>query len=377
MKKLLMINEFQTKLVSNTYTEILNFDISNLDSDSLVEALFQSYSYVLENKIEDVVFIARNEVYGDLTELFYTMVTFARGELPFQTYVIPERYLKAIEKENLFIEDIMVKIDISKPRLSEYQVHLNDSCNLNCKGCGHFCPIVSEANFLDLEKYDRDLSQINKKFWGVGKIYLLGGEPLLHPQASKFAVVTRKHFPDADIRLYTNGLLLPKQSKEFWDIIRENAIHIEISVYAPTLSMFDRIEAVLQKNDAWEEAILWKNKQLFYKSKLLQSNGNKEEAFAKCSTKICHYLRDGYLALCPGILLRKIFWEHYNIDPQYIPEDNAINLYDESVTGWQIVEYFKQPNEACYFCGTSQCFDWDTRTMETAQITDWIVEQHL
>lgn len=379
MKKLVVINEFENRVISNEYDDIINVnitDISNMGMEPLKNLLLEIYDYIFENSVDDVVFMAKNERYCYLTELFYIIRGIKNGgeRGTFSIYIVPEKYLKRLQKENLIIEDIMMKIDILRPRLTEFQVHLNDNCNLNCKGCGHFCPIVHEANFLKLEEYDRDLSQINQKFWGVGKIYLLGGEPLLHPQVSEFAVITRRHFPDADIRLYTNGLLLNKQDGRFWRIIRENSIHIEISLYTPTLDMFDKIETVLKDNGVWEDAILWENKQQFSKGVLLQNNGNKEKVYEKCTSKICHFLRNGYLALCPSIFLRKYFWDYYDIEPQYKPEANAINLYDENITGRDILEYLHKPNEACCFCGTEEYFDWDTRTGNTAQIADWVVD---
>lgn len=358
-------------LDSKQYEDVANLNISDLHGNDLLETLHDSWAYLLENEIKDVLFIARNELYGYLTELFYII---SKGNTSYQMYIVPMRYQKDIEKEVFLVENIMLRVDITKPRLSEYQVHLNDNCNLNCKGCGHFCPIVTEPHFLDPEKYDSDLHQMNQKFWGVGKIYLLGGEPLLHPQAAEFAAITRKHFPDADIRLYTNGLLLAKQNDEFWNTIRENSIRIEISLYDPTLKMFDKIETILKENKVWEDAVLWKNKQHFAKGGLLKSNGNMEKAHEECTSRICHFLRDGYLAMCPAVFLRKIFWEQYNITPQYVPEANAINLYDQSITGRQILEYLKHPNEACLFCGTPQWYDWDTRTIETAEMLDWLVE---
>lgn len=366
-----LINEFETTIASNKYSDLACLNIAEMDKDSLIQAFLDVYDYILTNHVDDVVFIAKNEKYSALTELFKKI---HGGVYRFGIYIVPERFLKNICQENLMIEDIMYKIDPSKPRLSEFQVHLNDHCNLNCKGCGHFCPIVSEANYLDLSGYDSDLFQINQKFWGVGKIYLLGGEPLLHPQVCEFAEVTRKHFPDADIRLYTNGLLLDKQEDTFWEVIRQNNIHIEISVYQPTLVMFDKIEKVLREQDVWEDAIIWNNKQQFWKRGLLHRNGNKETAYEKCNSKSCHFLRNGYLALCPSVFMKEIFWDYYGMEHSYKPKDHAINLYDESITGEQIAEYLKTPNEACYYCGEPQLYDWDTRTKKTAEITDWAVD---
>lgn len=119
-----------------------------------------------------------------------------------------------------------------KPALSYLEVHLVDHCNLNCKGCDHFCPIADKW-FADSNSYARDLQQIRKLFSRIYQICLLGGEPLLHPKIADFLFITRSCFPKADIRIMTNGILLDSMPDSFWDACRETHTWIIFDVYPP------------------------------------------------------------------------------------------------------------------------------------------------
>ena len=82
--------------------------------------------------------------------------------------------------------------NLGKPRIPYLETHLCDHCNLNCKSCSHFCPLVTEPTFTDLEQYTKDIRVLSKKL-AIRTIRLMGGEPLLHPQdiASKLIHTNR------------------------------------------------------------------------------------------------------------------------------------------------------------------------------------------
>jgi len=102
-------------------------------------------------------------------------------------------------------------------------MHLTDHCNLNCKGCAHFAPIA-EKWFADPVEHERDMERLSQLVAGIKTIRLMGGEPLLHPKIEPFLVSTREKFPEANIRLVTNGLLLQKMKTTFWSACKANNI---------------------------------------------------------------------------------------------------------------------------------------------------------
>ncbi len=110
-------------------------------------------------------------------------------------------------------------------------IHLVDHCNLNCMYCSHLAPFANKY-FLDIKQFEKDLSAIPVFVRNKFKyIYLLGGEPLLHPRAIDIIKIARKYFPNKDIRFLTNGLLLSKMSKEFFQTLIDYHIFLDITQY--------------------------------------------------------------------------------------------------------------------------------------------------
>lgn len=112
-----------------------------------------------------------------------------------------------------------------------FEVHLTEHCNLNCKGCDNYSPLA-EKEFLDIEEFKRDCGRLSELFKGkIEELSLLGGEPLLHPQIADFLEISRKNFPIGEIRIITNGLLLPKMNEKFWENCRKYDIVISPTRY--------------------------------------------------------------------------------------------------------------------------------------------------
>jgi molybdenum cofactor biosynthesis enzyme MoaA len=70
------------------------------------------------------------------------------------------------------------------------------------------------------------LAQITNK--ELAYIKLIGGEPLLHPECHRLMQIVRRHFDKTAIVLLTNGILLTKQTEQFWESARDNNVWIAI-----------------------------------------------------------------------------------------------------------------------------------------------------
>jgi molybdenum cofactor biosynthesis enzyme MoaA len=51
----------------------------------------------------------------------------------------------------------------TKNILPYLEFHLTDHCNLNCKGCSHFCSIANE-NYLSMESFLKDMKRLSEIF---------------------------------------------------------------------------------------------------------------------------------------------------------------------------------------------------------------------
>jgi len=125
-----------------------------------------------------------------------------------------------------------------KPRPIEemtFEINLADHCNLNCQMCDHYSQL-SEENFVNMETFEKDLQQMGKLYGHqAAAITLLGGEPLLHKEIIKCLQIVRHEFPDAQLIILTNGLLLLKwelsPNGNLWQACKELGVCITVTLY--------------------------------------------------------------------------------------------------------------------------------------------------
>lgn len=118
---------------------------------------------------------------------------------------------------------------------------LSDYCNLNCKGCTHYSPLAPKE-FTPLVRLDEAMRRIaSLKGRPVPELYLIGGEPLLYPELPEAMEMMRRHFPVATLKLFTNGIALPRMTGGFWGACRDTDFVIAITRY-PVKVDYDSIE---------------------------------------------------------------------------------------------------------------------------------------
>ena len=108
------------------------------------------------------------------------------------------------------------------------EIQLCDRCNLDCAYCSHLSPI-SQPVRIGLDTLAEECHRLAKI--GFDEVNLMGGEPLLHPQVIEAIQLTRSILPDIKLIVSTNGLLLPRMSKEFWQCCRDNKVVLRITPY--------------------------------------------------------------------------------------------------------------------------------------------------
>ena len=242
--------------------------------------------------------------------------------------------------------------------------NLVEHCNLNCKGCLHYCPLVEEEVYVEVEQFNKDMHELARKLI-IGRLRLMGGEPLLHPQIDVFIKVARTAFPFTDIYLHTNGLLLPEMPEAFWQACRENRVRISISKY-PVITN--------DKASEWLELIENKNVKVggihlakeFFSKKNPEGNSDIELEHSLCTQKICVTLRKSKIYPC-----NECFIEHYNsyFGSNY-PVPPSIDIYINS--GEEIVQQLFKPFSACGFCSYSMkgIFPWEQSKKEK---NEWLI----
>jgi hypothetical protein len=226
---------------------------------------------------------------------------------------------------------------------------------LRCKGCGHFSNIAPEE-YGNLENYKRDLKRLKELFWGVRRLRLMGGEPLLNKNVSEFISATREAFPDANIRVVTNGLLLPGLDRSVLEVMNKYYVGFDISQYPPTSRIKEKIE--LRCVEADVEYAMSPLVEKFFDHRNLKGNSDKAQSFEKCAGKGCHFLENGKIAVCGSPILQRKYGDLLNRDLQ-IADGDIIDLYDGNLDGFKINERFSSPIDFCRYCKAEvEWFEW-------------------
>lgn len=267
------------------------------------------------------------------------------------------------------------KENTEKPLLTYLQVILIKTCNFNCKGCGHYANLFNKMteshDIYEIEDFKRDIKLVSENA-EVFRLRMLGGEPLLYPHLIESLEFTRECFPNSDIRLVTNGVLLLKAPAELLQRIYDNKIGLDISVYKPTYKVKKEIVARLDTfninynfeglDDGYIER--------FRKNVDLNKINNPQKSYDECPDKQCLTLMQGKLYKCPFETFSYKFFDYFGIPNM----NNYGHNIREGGINWDnlIFKLQRLPADACKYCSeTIESFDWDMSLDPSS--SDWTV----
>lgn len=249
------------------------------------------------------------------------------------------------------------------------EFNIVDQCNLNCKGCSQYSGLVKSTKFHDVNSLHMDLLQLKKFIQEIGAIKILGGEPLLHPDLEKIIEKTREVYPKSQISVWTNGLLIKKMNRSFWENVRDNNILIRISHYPELIGKENEIIKVLEENN-----VMYFLSPLVYSFHIkttLEPQGDVQKIFDACPWSREYSLYEGKLGACFLPFTTKYFNSYFGIN---LPVDGAIDLYDGSLTTEKLKKFLHTPFERCNYCKIdSKEIPWEKMGNES-HLQDWLYE---
>ena len=210
-------------------------------------------------------------------------------------------------------------------RISYIEYHVADHCNLNCKGCLHFAPLVNQEKFAVFDNVERDLTQLKSIIPYIDTIRILGGEPLLNPELTDYLKMTRKLYPLAEINIVTNGILLQKENDALISVLKEYHIGVDISVYPP---MFGKIDEVVSKILSKGITVTCTKPITEFFCPLDKRTGHAR--FTSEHHCVCPNLYDGALYVCYIMAYLRYFNAAFGTNLNDI--DGRINIYDSDLT---------------------------------------------
>lgn len=234
----------------------------------------------------------------------------------------------------------------SGPVLPIVEYHIAWHCNLKCKGCSHYSNLISEPVFGTIASFTQILARLRELFDDVLLIRLLGGEPLLNKDIGSFVLVSREHFPNAKIILFTNGLLIPQLDEQTLAVFRENKVIVNITNYLPTNAIKAQIKKVLSEHGI---AHMFNRNVSTYDYIVGETERDAEMNFRNCNQKCCHNLfDDGRLSVC-GQPLYYDGIKHKLEAKREVSDRDWIDIYKER-SGYEVLSKLHTPIPYCKYC---------------------------
>ncbi len=278
------------------------------------------------------------------------------------------------ETQSMYLHGIKVDCmpkENEKPYLVHLETHVCDHCNLNCKACNNFSPFVKEPSYADIGQFESDLKRLAELFSGIGRFFLLGGEPLLAPELCCDMIrCYRKYFPVNELRVLTNATLILTMKDEFWDCVRENDVIIHISLYPPVKERIGEIRERLESRKV--KYIVFKEVETFAKRLTLYPFEDEKFNNEHCGSAGCHYLRNGEISKCPDAMLVD-FMVGGNAELKNLALNERENLMRAS-DGWELIEKLEEYIDLCKKCTFKRIkrTKWE-RIENEADAMDWLV----
>lgn len=247
------------------------------------------------------------------------------------------------------------------------EFHIADQCNLNCAACQHFSGLVRNPHFPDFEKFSRDLKELNKYIKDIGRIRILGGEPLMNPEIEKYVALAHEVYPYSELYIVTNGILLESMPDSFFETMRENNARLALSLYPPFFEKLDEWKNYSSKHGVILECEGEIHE--FSKVQSLYPVSDENKKFFDCIQANCNNLYEGHIAACFLPFTIHYFNEYFD---KNIPATGAIDLYDDGLTTRILKEGLLKPFDTCRYCAEYKNTPW-RQISNPSILDDWIV----
>lgn len=277
-------------------------------------------------------------------------------------------YKELIDIEN-FIEKNCEVIDISST-YKYVEMHVQDDCNLNCKGCSHYSPLFEKGSVVDLIDFEKDVKSLKGIFKTIVRFRLLGGEPFLNQSLDKYIEVVRKYYPNTDLRICTNGLLYNTVQNNIIQSIIDNKVIIDVSMYKPTSMIIDKIIDFFEKRGI---PCVCNTKEVIeeFNTSFAERIGKKEYTY-RCvcgDNGICTNVYRGKASRCPTAMYLFKFNEYFGLN---FPEDGLIDM-NNHYTPQEFKHEIEKNFSLCKHC-ISFSTTWKSYADKKPNLSDWVAD---
>lgn len=267
-----------------------------------------------------------------------------------------------------------------KLKIGYAEFYITNVCNLSCPGCNRF----NNYRFRGTQRW-QDYAN-DYRAWAqdldIGHIGILGGEPLLNPDALDWIAGIHSLWPKQLCKIVTNGFHLPRV-KGLYDFL---AAHLSVKIwlgihnkmhkpevmtilknflqaplqfefhdehkYRQWMTVVDRngVEVKVEHNWWFHQGSLLRNEQGFY-----LHNSDPHKAHENCHMRHCHHFIRGELYKCGVVALLPEFDQQYSINMDTNDRDlmhsySPLKATDDFDTKSRFISDLPNMIAQCKFC---------------------------
>lgn len=284
-------------------------------------------------------------------------------------------------EDGSFCEHALQYIDLDgeKAAMRYLEFHLNDHCNLRCKGCSHFADLVRKENFVTLDSVREQFRNVERVFQ-LSMLRLMGGEPLLHPNLKEILYLTREIFSDTRIYVVTNGLLVQNLDDETIKAFTDNNISLWLTLYKPTYQIAENITRFANEHGIpcyWGEEGEkdWhKVAQVETFRECLTLNKHESNQKKSCVNPLSWILRDGKVSKCPYPPMIHVLNDSFGCNFQVEAGDRIDVAKLSPSDSWYVIEKLNGEIPFCKYCA-DECAEicWESHAA-APQLNDYLAK---
>ena len=265
-------------------------------------------------------------------------------------------------------------------RLDYVEFYITNVCNLTCEGCNRF----NNYKFKGYQRWD-DYKEIYKE-WGkelrVNNIAILGGEPLLNPDFTKWLTGIQNIWPDSRIEIVTNGYRLNyikglydqlNDNKNLWlnvgihnkqskKLILENIKNFLVEPLRFEYNQQNKYGQFLYITYANNVKIKVEYNWWFHQGALIKEENkfglhqsDVKKAHDICHMKTCHHFIEGKLYKCGVVALLPKFAEQFQLQLSAEDKELMLNYVPLSIKNSidekkDFIQNLKNSIPQCKFC---------------------------
>ncbi len=249
-------------------------------------------------------------------------------------------------------------------QINDIQFHLAHACNLHCKGCSHYSnygvkSASAPGGIMPFETGKEWLTAWSKRI-KPRTFHLLGGEPAINPRFKDYIYLTKELFPETELRIFSNGLLLGRHPTLDEALIATDA-SLVVSIHGKEPEYVARMNKIMPLLGSWQQkgakVFVYNSNENWYdpyvgegKSMKPFADGNPRKAWEVCAEKACPQLHENKLWKCPSIAYLGQVADRFDLHgvPEWKPY-LAVDGLSLDATDAEIAAFFAQ--EEVDYCG--------------------------